>query len=243
MPMAGQAMAAQATAGQANVMLRQGERQLRPALFRGMAADDAGSLSMREAEPQRRSADDLRRATQMTAAQRGDRAAYEALLRDCVPLIRAFALRRGVAASDVDDVVQNVLLTIHRARQTYDSNRAFGAWLRAITERRAIDLLRRVGRQRAREVHAPLALESFADDDAGPAARSNVAAGRGLLQEALATLPERQREAVQTLVLEEQSLADAAAVTRRSKGALKVNLHRALKALRGRFNKDTVERS
>ena len=66
--MAVQAMAAQAMAGQANVMLRQGERQLRPALFRGMAADDAGSLSMREAEPQRRSADDLRRAAQMAAA-------------------------------------------------------------------------------------------------------------------------------------------------------------------------------
>jgi len=48
-------------------------------------------------------------------------------------------------------------------------------------------------------------------------------------------LPERQREAVQVLVLEEQSLTEAAAATRRSKGALKVNLHRALKALRGKF--------
>jgi RNA polymerase sigma-70 factor (ECF subfamily) len=226
------------------VILRQGERQLRVAVFTGMAAGNAGSLSMPEAEPQQlRSADDLRRAAQMAAAQRGDRAAYEALLRDCVPLIRAFASRRGVAHPDVDDVVQDVLLTVHRARQTYDPDRAFGAWLRAITERRAIDLLRRVGRQRAREVHAPLALESLAADDAGPAAWSSVGGGRAVVQEALATLPERQREAVQTLILEEQSLGDAAAVTHRSKGALKVNLHRALKALRGRFNKDTVERS
>jgi RNA polymerase sigma factor (sigma-70 family) len=231
-------------AAQANVILRQGERQLRVAVFTGMAAGNAGSLSMPEAEPQQlRSADDLRRVAQMAAAQRGDRAAYEALLRDCVPLIRAFASRRGVAHPDVDDVVQDVLLTVHRARQTYDPDRAFGAWLRAITERRAIDLLRRVGRQRAREVHAPLALESFAADDAGPAAWSSVGGGRAVVQEALATLPERQREAVQTLILEEQSLGDAAAVTHRSKGALKVNLHRALKALRGRFNKDTVERS
>jgi RNA polymerase sigma factor (sigma-70 family) len=231
-------------AAQANVILRQGERQLRVAVFTGMAAGNAGSLSMPEAEPQQlRSADDLRRAAQMAAAQRGDRAAYEALLRDCVPLIRAFASRRGVAHPDVDDVVQDVLLTVHRARQTYDPDRAFGAWLRAITERRAIDLLRRVGRQRAREVHAPLALESFAADDAGPAAWSSVGGGRAVVQEALATLPERQREAVQTLILEQKSLGDAAAVTHRSKGALKVNLHRALKALRGRFNKDTVERS
>ena len=48
-------------------------------------------------------------------------------------------------------------------------------------------------------------------------------------------LPERQREAVQVLLVEDQSPADAAILTRRSKGALKVNLHRGLKALRGMF--------
>jgi DNA-directed RNA polymerase specialized sigma24 family protein len=52
----------------------------------------------------------------------------------------------------------------------------------------------------------------------------------------LASLPERQREAVRLLVLEEQSLSEAAVATLRSKGALKVNLHRALKTLRGRFS-------
>jgi RNA polymerase sigma factor (sigma-70 family) len=193
----------------------------------------AWTQRMSEAEPQLRSADDQRRAAQMAAAQAGDRAAYEALLRDCVPLIRAVALRRGVAADYVEDVVQDVLLTIHRARQTYDPSRPFGAWLRTIADRRAIDLLRRIGRQRAREVHSPVDFESFADESARPADRSPSAGGH--LHDALASLPERQREAVQVLVLEEQSLSEAALATRRSKGALKVNLHRALKALRGRF--------
>ena len=118
---------------------------------------------MSEAEPQLRRADDLRRSAQMAAAQAGDRAAYEALLRDCVPLIRAVAQRRGMAANYVEDVVQDVLLTIHRARQTYDPNRSFTAWLRTIADRRAVDLMRRIGRQHAREVHAPLDFESFAD--------------------------------------------------------------------------------
>ena len=57
----------------------------------------------------------------------------------------------------------------------------------------------------------------------------------GTVTRALASLPARQREAVQHLVLEERSLADAAALTRRTKGSLKVNLHRALKALRDRM--------
>jgi RNA polymerase sigma factor (sigma-70 family) len=207
-----------------------------------MAALSSGArtLFMSEAEPQPRSADDLRRAAQMAAAQAGDRVAYEALLQDCVPLIRAVAVRRGVAADYVEDVVQDVLLTIHRARRTYDPERPFGAWLRTIAERRAIDLLRRVGRQHAREVHAPVEFEAFADERVRPPDAGASAGGR--VDEALASLPERQREAVRVLVLEERSLSEAALATRRSKGALKVNLHRALKALRGRFG-EGVERS
>jgi len=190
---------------------------------------------MSKAGPQNRSADDLRRSAQMAAAQGGDRASYEALLRDSVPLIRTIAIRHGVPADRCDDVVQDVLLTVHRARQTYDPARSFTAWLRTIAERRAIDLLRQIGRHAAREIHAPLAFESYADEAADPARGGRYDAGLGGVQEALAKLPERQREAVRVLIFEEQSLAEAAAATRRSKGALKVNLHRALKALRGKF--------
>ena len=211
-----------------------GNGPLLPPRSRGMTAGYTRVRIRLMSEPQPRSADDLRRSAQMAAAQAGDRVAYDALLRDCVPLIRAVALRRGVAADYVEDVVQDVLLTVHRARQTYDPNRSFTAWLRTIADRRAIDLLRRIGRQHAREVHAPLDFEAYADEHAGPA-DAGPSAGGGRVNEALANLPERQREAVRLLVLEEQSLSEAAVSTRRSKGALKVNLHRALKALRGRF--------
>ena len=187
------------------------------------------------AAPQTQSADDLRRSRQMAAAQGGDRAAYEALLRDCVPLIKIFAARRGVPGEHIDDVVQDVLLTIHRARQTYDPARSFTGWMRIIAERRAIDLLRRVGRQRAREIYSPLAFESYADESVDQAHSGRDAAASNRVHAALGMLPERQREAVQVLLLQEKSLADAAIATRRSKGALKVNLHRALKALRGMF--------
>ena len=68
---------------------------------------------------------DLRRSAWMAAAQAGDGAAYQALLRDCIPVIQSIARRRGVAADHVDDVVQDVLLTVHRSRQTYDPGRSF----------------------------------------------------------------------------------------------------------------------
>ncbi len=178
---------------------------------------------------------DARRSAWMAAAQAGDSAAYQMLLRDCIPVIESVVRRRGVPPDRLDDAVQDVLLTIHRARQTYDPGRSFTAWMSVIAERRAIDLMRRTQRRQSREVHAPLEFESHADETADPARGVAHADASGSVARALEGLPARQREAVQHLVLEERSLADAAVLTRRSKGSLKVNLHRALKALRGKM--------
>jgi RNA polymerase sigma-70 factor (ECF subfamily) len=193
---------------------------------------------MADVQTQQSSPGDVRRSAWMAAAQAGDRSAYEALLRDCVPIIQAIARRQGVPSDQVDDVVQEVLLSVHRARQTYDPARSFTAWLQVIAERRAIDHLRRASRQRSREIHAPLDYEGHADPAADPArgVRQTDVAAR--VDRALATLPKGQREAVKHLIIEERSLSDTAALTRRSEGALKVNLHRALKALRAKFGRE-----
>ncbi len=181
------------------------------------------------------SPEDARRSAWMAAAQAGDQAAYGALLRDCVGLIEKVARRQGVPADRVDDVVQDTLMTIHRARQTYDPTRSFNAWLAVLAERRSVDLMRKAGRHAAREVHAPLAYERHADESAASLRSDYGAETTRQLGDAIADLPPRQREAVQLLILQERSLAETAAATGRSKGSLKVNLHRALKSLRARL--------
>src|SRR6478672_6795736 len=179
-----------------------------------------------------RTESDARRSELMGAAQKGDRVAYEKLLRDCVPFIASLARRRGVRPDRVDDVVQEVLLTVHRARATYDPRRSFEAWLRIIVERRAIDVLRQVRRHGKREVHAPLAYETYADEAIDHSVRIEHKDKAKQIGAALTELPPRQREAVQHLMVDDRSLADAAVLTGRSKGSLKVSLHRALSALR-----------
>ena len=179
--------------------------------------------------------DDARRAAWMAAAQAGDRAAYEALLSDCVGVIASVARRQGVAADRIDDVVQDTLLTVHRARQTYDPTRSFTAWIAVIAERRAVDILRKTSRHASREVHAPLAYERHADESVASVRTALGSEATRRLGEAVAGLPARQREAVQHLVLQERSLAETAAATGRSTGSLKVNLHRALRSLRARL--------
>lgn len=177
--------------------------------------------------------DDRLRAA-MAGAQAGDRLAYETVLRECVPIVQRIARRQGATADFVDDVVQDVLVTIHGARATYDPSRSFVAWLMAITRRRTIDILRKRGRRGSHEVYAPVALETAAGDGdpEGDAVRTSEATR---LHSLVDGLPDGQREAVRTLALEENSLEDASKSTGRTKTALKVNLHRAIRTLRARM--------
>lgn len=181
---------------------------------------------------------DVRLSALMASAQSGDRAAYATLLRECVPVIRAVAARR-TPPDRVDDVIQEVLLTLHNARHTYDPSRSFVAWLSIIADRRAVDLMRRVLREGSREVHAPVHYEQHADPGANPEAPTEQAETAIRVRDAVNTLPQRQREAVQHVVLGERSLKEASAITGQSEGSIKVSLHRALRALRLRIERET----
>ena len=143
--------------------------------------------------------------------------------------------RRGStgAPDRIEDVVQDVLLTIHRVRHTYDPSRPFEAWLAAIARRRSIDLLRRQGRIGAVETWEAGAYETFADPRANKEKEGRDATAT--LGRALRGLPPGQREALELVKLRELSLAEASRLSGKSVGALKVNVHRALKALRTRL--------
>jgi RNA polymerase sigma-70 factor (ECF subfamily) len=169
----------------------------------------------------------------MAAAQDGDRAAYERLLHEILPFIHALAARQHRAPDRIEDVAQEVLLTIHRVRHTYDPSRPFSPWLAAIAQRRSIDLLRRRGRIEAAETSNAEAYETFA----APVANRQEAGrdAKATLGRAVAGLPPGQRQALELVKLRELSLADASRLSGKSAGALKVNVHRALKALRARL--------
>lgn len=169
----------------------------------------------------------------MASAQDGDRAAYEGLLREIVPFIAAIAGREHKSQDRIDDVVQDVLLTVHRVRHTYDPSRPFKPWLAAVSQRRSIDLLRRTSRRAARETSDDKAYETFADPQANKT--TELYASTDGLNEAIAGLPQQQREAVELLKLREMSLAEASRVSGKSVAALKVNVHRAIKSLRLRL--------
>lgn len=163
----------------------------------------------------------------MARAQDGDAVAYLRLLQEITPYLRSLAVRYHRDPRDVEDTVQDILLTVHSVRETYDPSRPFGPWLVGIANRRAFDRLRRQGRQRAHEF--PLSREH---DAVTTADNIEEAANRIHLEGAIGNLPPAQQQAIHMLKLKEMSLKEAANESGMSISALKVATHRALKSLR-----------
>jgi RNA polymerase sigma-70 factor (ECF subfamily) len=167
----------------------------------------------------------------MARAQDGDRRAYRTLLLDMAPYLRALAARCFKEPGDVEDAVQDVLLTVHAVRHAYDPGRPFGPWLVAIANRRIIDRLRRQMRARSREVELTAEHETFLPHPAN-SLHDEISADEAALHAAVEHLPPDQRQAISMLKLKEMSLKEAALASGRSVSALKVATHRAMKSLR-----------
>lgn len=177
---------------------------------------------------------DLHWSRLMAAAQAGDGRAYEDLLRECLPLLRAICRARLRDANEAEDAVQDTLLTIHRARDSYNAARPFRPWLIAIAERRALDRVRSRGRRAGREV--PLdAAGDVASGERGAEAELDAQRAAATLRDAVQDLPVAQRTALGLTKIDELSLAEASRRSGLSIGALKVATHRAMGALRRRF--------
>jgi RNA polymerase sigma-70 factor (ECF subfamily) len=169
----------------------------------------------------------------MAAAQDGNRLAYERLLREVTPLLRAIARRRIGNSADAEDAVQETLLAVHRQRHTYDPARPLRPWLVAICERHCVDHWRRTQRRQARLQP----IDDLADSLSAPAsddlALAQVASAE--LRRAVEALPAAQRIALQLCKLHQHPVAEASALSGRPEGALKTATHRAIRTLRQRF--------
>ena len=156
----------------------------------------------------------------------GDAAAYHAFLRDLGTHLRAYYRRRMPGLPDeVEDLVQESLLAVHNQRHTYDPGQPLTAWVHAIAKYKLVDLLRRrAGRDRLND---PLddELDVLAHND------SEAATARLDLAKLLLRLPDRQRLPIIHMKLEGLSVIETARATGMSESAVKVGVHRGLKAL------------
>ncbi|MBX9777041.1 MAG: sigma-70 family RNA polymerase sigma factor [Xanthobacteraceae bacterium] len=176
--------------------------------------------------------DDAGLAELMRAVQGGDSSAYRRLLADIVPRLRHLIKRRRpfLNSEDVEDLTQDVLLSLHAVIATYDPQRPFMPWLLAIMHNRMADAARRYVRRSSHEVQVAEVPVTFFDDPTNWTSEEH--GDPEALRQAVAALPKAQREAVEMLKLRELSLKEASTQSGASIGALKVSAHRGMAALR-----------
>ena len=165
----------------------------------------------------------------------GDAAAYHQFLQKLSAHLRAFLGKRLFGWPDeVEDLVQECLLAMHNQRHTYQPDQPLTAWVQAIARYKMIDLLRSKSVREA--LHDPL------EDDLAVFAESNTDASDAKrdLAGLLDTLPDRQRLPIVHVKLQGLSVAETAAVTGMSESAVKVGIHRGLKALAARIRSNAA---
>ena len=210
-----------------------GRRGRTPPLTLVASSDSGGATDAGRADDERSATRHRDWSALMARAQDGDRHAYRALLENMAPYLRALAARCFKSPGDIEDAVQDVLLTVHAVRQAYDPRRPFGPWLVAIANRRIIDRLRRQMRAKSREIELTAEHETFSAHQTNlRTSFDEMSADEATLHQAIETLPPDQRQAIRLLKLREMSLKEAALASGRSVSALKVATHRAIKSLR-----------
>jgi RNA polymerase sigma-70 factor (ECF subfamily) len=172
----------------------------------------------------------------MRAERRGEAVAYERMLKEVATALRrslaARLVRVGLDAHEADDLVQEILMGLHRKRHTWDPARPFLPWLHTITRYKLIDFMRhRRGDTRRR---VDLALEDWVEIVESPADEADFSTWE--VDRHLAVLPVSQRKIVRAIAVEGASVRSVAQGLATSEGAVRVTLHRAIRRLLGTAN-------
>jgi RNA polymerase sigma factor (sigma-70 family) len=174
----------------------------------------------------RASANEVRLRELLVGGLAGDAAAYHVFLKDLSAHLRAFFRKRLSGLPDeVEDLVQETLLAVHNQRHTYDPEQPLTAWVHAIAKYKLVDLFRRRAGRELRNDPLDDVLDILAhnDSDAGAASLD--------VTKLLLRLPDHQRLPIVHMKLEGLSVVETARVTGMSESAVKVGVHRGLKAL------------
>jgi RNA polymerase sigma-70 factor (ECF subfamily) len=160
----------------------------------------------------------------MERSLQGDSRAYEQLLVLLTVGLRSVVHGRARAAGlDAEDVVQEVLLALHLKRGTWKTGTPVAPWVAAIARNKIVDALRRRGQRTEVSIESVVATLWTETGDDGRDAND--------VEHMLERLNDRQRQVVRAVSLEGYSAQEVAQRLQMSEVAVRVTLHRSLKAL------------
>jgi RNA polymerase sigma-70 factor (ECF subfamily) len=168
----------------------------------------------------------------MKQALHGDQRAYADLLRATSHFLRPFLAKRLSFTNEVEDLLQEILISIHKARHTYDGNRSYKPWVYAIAKFRLQDYLRA---HYSDQLHHAIELsdveESLSEHVTETAINYESISGE------VQKLPEKQATILQLMHQEGYTAKEVAEKMGMNESAVKVAAHRAYKVLRNKLER------
>jgi RNA polymerase sigma-70 factor (ECF subfamily) len=162
------------------------------------------------------------------AALAGDQKKYSEFLHIISKILRSF-VRKRIALNDAEDVVQEILISIHKARHTYDGIRSIMPWIFAIARFRISDYLRKT--------YSNVRFENCDFKELCEILPDVTILGRGdeYIDEILKNTPSREKTILTMMYIEERSVKEVAANLKMTESAVKVAAHRAVKKIKKDF--------
>lgn len=162
----------------------------------------------------------------MQQAQAGNQQAYTQFLQQSAARLRPFLQKRLNSHFEVDDVTQEILISIHKARNTYDGKRPVLPWLFAIANFRLQDHWRNVYGDELKE-----ALDIDELDEQLPRTQESEF-DFSTIQKLIDQLPEKQALILRLIHQQGHTAKEVAQQLNMNESAVKVAAHRAYKVLR-----------
>lgn len=167
----------------------------------------------------------------LKAGLTGDRAAYGDFLSQLSPILRK-VIGKKIPRSDVEDVLQEVLISIHKARHTYDGNRPLMPWIMAITGFRVTDHLRKTYSEMR---HSQV---DITDYENVLEAVTETPGENESINEMLDSVGQRERKILSLMHVEGYTASEVGSQLGMKESAVKVAAHRAIKKIRERLASD-----
>jgi len=162
----------------------------------------------------------------------GDQRAYSVLLQETSRMLRPFLAKRLSFANEVDDLLQEILISIHKARHTYDGSRPYKPWVYAIAKFRLHDHLRAHYSDQLRHADDLSELEDFLHENVTESAISYES-----ISAEVQKLPEKQAAILRLMHQEGYTAKEVAEKIGMKESAVKVAAHRAYKILRQKLER------
>ena len=175
----------------------------------------------------------------------GDASAFRELYALVSPRLYGYLMKMARSKALADDLVQQTFMKVHRARAAYIRGADPVPWIYSIAHRTFLDEARKTKRAVVRVGDDDTLPEISADLDGQTAGSKDEQADPELVKtalDALAALPEQQRQAVVLTKLEGKSVAEAAEIAGTTVGAMKVRAHRGYEVLRGLLGRPKTEK-